>query len=62
ANGLVEARAVFDLTSFRRQTFEFFAGRVVYHLRPDGESFRIVRKAIYLVNNDGFLPNMTFLL
>ncbi|MET0251185.1 MAG: aromatic-ring-hydroxylating dioxygenase subunit beta [Novosphingobium sp.] len=62
ANGLVEARAVFDLTSFRRHTFEFFAGRVVWHLRPGGESFRIVRKAIYLVNNDGFLPNMTFLL
>jgi benzoate/toluate 1,2-dioxygenase subunit beta len=60
--GLVEARAVFDLTSFRRQTFEFFAGRLVYRLRPEGDSFKIVRKEIYLVNNDGHLPNMTFLL
>lgn len=62
AEGLVEARAVFDLTSFRRQTFEFFAGRLAYRLRPDEESFKIVRKEIYLINNDGHLPNMTFLL
>jgi len=45
-DSLVEARAVFDLTSFRRHTFEFFAGRLVYRLRPECESFRIVRKDI----------------
>lgn len=61
-DNLVEARAVFNLTSFRRQRFEFFAGRLVYRLRPEGESFRIVRKEIFLINNDGHLPNMTFLL
>lgn len=60
--GLVEARAVFDLTSFRRGSFEFFAGRLIYLLRPEAEDFRIVRKEIYLINNDGHLPNMTFLL
>lgn len=61
-DGLVVARAVFNLTAFRRQTLEMFAGRLVYFLRPEGESFRLVRKEIYLVNNDGYLPNMTFLL
>lgn len=61
-DGLVVARAVFTLTVFRRQTLDHFAGRLVYTLRPEGESFRMVRKEIYLVNNDGYLPNMTFLL
>jgi 3-phenylpropionate/cinnamic acid dioxygenase small subunit len=60
--GLVEARAVFNLTAWRFKTFNTFAGRLVYLLRPEGESFRIVRKEIYLINNDGHLPNMTFLL
>lgn len=61
-DGLVVARAVFTLTAFRRHTLDQFAGRLVYKLRPEGRSFRIVRKEIYLVNNDGYLPNMTFLL
>jgi 3-phenylpropionate/cinnamic acid dioxygenase small subunit len=61
-DGLVVARAVFTLTAFRRHTLDHFAGRLVYRLRPEGASFRIVRKEIYLVNNDGYLPNMTFLL
>lgn len=61
-SGLVEVRATFNLTAWRQEKLDTFAGRLVYHLRPEGESFRIVRKEIYLINNDGYLPNMTFLL
>lgn len=61
-DGLVEARAVFDITAFRRDVFDFFAGHVVFHLRPVDDGFRIVRKEVHLINSDGFLPNMTFLL
>jgi 3-phenylpropionate/cinnamic acid dioxygenase small subunit len=61
-SGLVEVRATFNLTAWRQEKFDTFAGRLVYHLRQEGESFRIVRKEIYLINNDGYLPNMTFLL
>jgi 3-phenylpropionate/cinnamic acid dioxygenase small subunit len=61
-NGLVEAKSVFNLTAFRRNVMETFAARVVHHLRPAGDSFRIVRKTVYLVNNDGYMNNMTFLI
>lgn len=61
-DGLVEARAVINITAFRYERFDIFVGRVVYRLRPAGDSFKMVRKEIYLVNNDGHLPNMTFLL
>lgn len=61
-NGLVEVRSVFNLTSFRRHKFEIFAGRQVHLVRPVADSFQIVRKTVYLVNNDGYMSNMTFLL
>lgn len=62
STGLVEARAVLNLTAWRSEKLDIFAGRLVYHLRPEGQSFLMVRKEIYLINNDGYLPNMTFLL
>ncbi|RJG00635.1 aromatic-ring-hydroxylating dioxygenase subunit beta [Noviherbaspirillum sedimenti] len=60
--GLVEAKSVFNITAFRRNVMENFAARVVHHLRPIGGGFKIVRKTVYLVNNDGYMNNMTFLI
>jgi 3-phenylpropionate/cinnamic acid dioxygenase small subunit len=59
---LVEVRSVFNITEFRRQKFHHYAGRQIHHLRAEGDSFKIARKTVYLVNNDGFMHNMTFLL
>ncbi|SCW66245.1 3-phenylpropionate/cinnamic acid dioxygenase, small subunit [Sphingobium faniae] len=60
--GLVEVRSVFNLTAFRRDRFEIFAGRQIHVLRPVENRFEIVRKTVYLVNNDGYMSNMTFLI
>lgn len=62
SDGLVEVRSVFNITAFRRGVMDTYAARVVHHLRPKGESFLIVRKTVYLVNNDSFMSNMTFLI
>jgi 3-phenylpropionate/cinnamic acid dioxygenase small subunit len=61
-DGLVEVRSVCNITAFRRQTIETLAARVVHRLRADNEGFRIVSKTVYLVNNDGYIGNMTFLI
>jgi benzoate/toluate 1,2-dioxygenase subunit beta len=61
-DGLVTARSVFNLTAFRRHRIDIFAGRQAHVLRPrDGGGFGMVRKTVYLVNNDGYMTNMTFL-
>lgn len=62
ADGLVEARSTFNLTAFRRDVMEIFAGRQVHRLRREDGDFRIVAKTVYLVNNDGYIGNMTFLI
>jgi benzoate/toluate 1,2-dioxygenase subunit beta len=61
-DGLVTARSVFNLTAFRRHRVDIFAGRQSHVLRrrTDG-AFGMVRKTVYLVNNDGYMTNMTFL-
>ncbi|HEX2494924.1 MAG TPA: aromatic-ring-hydroxylating dioxygenase subunit beta [Steroidobacter sp.] len=61
-DGLVEVRSVCNITAFRRQIIETLAARVVHRLRPYGDGFRIVSKTVYLVNNDGYIGNMTFLI
>ena len=61
-DGLVEAKSVSNITGFRRNVMETTAAHVVHHLRPVGDSFRIVRKTVYLVNNDGYMNNITFLI
>jgi 3-phenylpropionate/cinnamic acid dioxygenase small subunit len=59
---LVRAYSVFNLTAFRRHKFEIFAGRMIHDLRPNGDDFSIVAKTVFLVNNDGYMSNMTFLI
>lgn len=61
-DGLIEARSVAQITAFRRHQMDTFAGRVVHRLRQrPGGGFEIVRKTVYLVDNDGYMHNMTFL-
>jgi len=62
ADRLVEVRSVFNLTAFRRDVTEIFAGRQEHRLRPVADGFEIVSKTVYLVNNDGYIGNMTFLM
>lgn len=62
-NGEVMAHSNFNLTEFRRDEQNVYAGRVTHKLRPrDGGGFEIVYKKVALVENDGFLGNLTFLL
>jgi hypothetical protein len=43
--------------------FETFTGHVVHLLRPVSGvvRFEILRKTVFLVNNDGIIGNLTFL-
>jgi len=61
-DGLVEVRSVVNITAYRRHEMQTFAGRVVHLLRRHETAFRMVRKTVYLVNNDGYMSNMTFLI
>jgi 3-phenylpropionate/cinnamic acid dioxygenase small subunit len=51
----------FNLTELRRGQQDTFAGRTIHTLRPDGESFKMVRKKVLLLNNDEVIDNLTFL-
>ena len=62
ANDETHARAVFDLTEVRVGKQRTIAGRSVYHLRREGEDFRIAYKKVELVANDDVLDNLTFLI
>ncbi|MGE0826562.1 MAG: aromatic-ring-hydroxylating dioxygenase subunit beta [Candidatus Binatia bacterium] len=61
-NGELVVYSKFNLTALRRSHMDTFAGRVVHRLRPDGDSFRIAYKKVLLINNDGVINNLTFLL
>jgi 3-phenylpropionate/cinnamic acid dioxygenase small subunit len=52
----------FNLTELRRDRLTTHAGRLTHHLRVVGGELRIARKKVILVNNDGYLGNLTFLL
>ena len=60
-DGLVEARSVSTITAFRLGRLDIFSGHVLHRLRPVGDSFRIALKKVDLVNNDGVISNLTFL-
>jgi len=60
--GVVDVNSVVHIMAFRRDTVEMLGARVVHQLRRHGESFKIVRKTVYLVNNDGYQTNLTFLI
>lgn len=60
--GLIEARATFHLSEYRRNRMTTYAGHTLHWLRPQEDSFRIVRKEVHLINNDDYLPVMTFIM
>ena len=61
-NGDVKVVSNFNLTEIRHSKQDTFAGRTFHHLRPDGDSFKMVSKKVLLVNNDEVIDNLTFLI
>lgn len=62
-DGTVEARSNFVLGELRRGRQDVFIGRTLHRLRPDGAGgYRIAEKKVLLLNNDGFIDNLTFLI
>jgi benzoate/toluate 1,2-dioxygenase subunit beta len=62
SEGEVIVNATFNLTSLRRGRMDIFAGRSIYKLRRDGDSFKIAYKKVLLINNDEVIHNLTFLI
>jgi 3-phenylpropionate/cinnamic acid dioxygenase small subunit len=60
--GELLVHSVFNLTALRRRRMDVFAGRSVYRLRSDGDSFKIAYKKVLLINNDEVIHNLTFLI
>ncbi len=59
---LVTVTSSLVVTEFRRGRQHLHAGRCRHELRRAGEDFEIVLKKIELINNDGFLGNLSILL
>ena len=47
----LEVHVNWNTLYYRMQTAEQFFGRATYRLRPDGESWKIVRKHVVLLND-----------
>ncbi len=60
-DGTVTTWSNFALGEFRRGKQDVFVGRTIHKLRPEGDSFKIVFKKVLLINNDGYIDNLTFL-
>jgi benzoate/toluate 1,2-dioxygenase subunit beta len=60
--GELLVHSVFNLTALRRRRMDVFAGRSIYRLRSDGDSFKIAYKKVLLINNDEVIHNLTFLI
>jgi benzoate/toluate 1,2-dioxygenase subunit beta len=61
-DGALEISSALIVAEVRRNTQNVFAGQVEHQLVPEGESFRIRRKVVRLVNSDVPLGNVTFLI
>lgn len=62
SDDLVHVDSVFSVTEFRRGRQFVHAGRYRHHLRREGGDLRIVLKKVELVNNDGYLGNLSVIL
>jgi benzoate/toluate 1,2-dioxygenase subunit beta len=60
-DGNVIAQSNFALGEFRRGAQDIFVGRTMHKLKPEGDSFKILFKKVLLINNDGYIDNLTFL-
>ena len=63
SDGLIEVGANFQATEVRVNvnTPFFWHGRYIYHLRPEGDDFKIRLKKVLLLNNDQEMTQLTFL-
>jgi 3-phenylpropionate/cinnamic acid dioxygenase small subunit len=61
ADGIVATWSNFTLGEFRRGTQDIFVGRTMHKLRPEEASFKIVFKKVLLINSEGYIDNLTFL-
>jgi benzoate/toluate 1,2-dioxygenase beta subunit len=61
ADGVVTTWSNFALGEFRRGGQDIFVGRTLHRLRPEGDSFKILLKKVLLINSDGYIDNLTFL-
>ena len=62
AEGTVRVRCAQHLSEFRNGRDRAYVADVTFSLRPEGESFRILEKAVLLGNSTDALAGMTFLL
>lgn len=62
SGSLVKVDSVFIVAEFRRDRQMIHAGRYRHHLRRNGESLLIVLKKVELINNDGYLGNLSLIL
>jgi benzoate/toluate 1,2-dioxygenase subunit beta len=60
-DGTLTSWSNFALGEFRRGKQDVFIGRTMHKLSPEGDSFRIIFKKVLLINNDGNIDNLTFL-
>jgi benzoate/toluate 1,2-dioxygenase subunit beta len=61
ADGTLTTWSNFVLGEFRRGKQDMFAGRTMHRLRSEGDSLKILHKKIFLINSDGYIDNLTFL-
>ncbi|MDP3136321.1 MAG: aromatic-ring-hydroxylating dioxygenase subunit beta [Burkholderiaceae bacterium] len=52
----------FQLIEYRHGQYHQWAGRTVHLLRAEGESFRIAMKKVLLIDNDGPIDTLAFLI
>ena len=62
ANGELIIGSTLQVVEFRNEKQRLYAALVEHRLRPAGESFRIAHKRIDLVNSEGELDGIAFLL
>jgi len=61
ADGIVTTWSNFALGEFRRGAQDVFVGRSMHKLRPEGDDFKILLKKVLLINSEGYIDNLTFL-
>lgn len=58
----VTVRSNFVITEARKGRIKVWAGHADHRLVPDGSGYRISAKKVVLLDNDQFLPSMSFIL
>ena len=61
ADGDIRVRNAQTLIEYKFDRHRTFAANVEWALRPDGDSFKIVQKAVRLINGGDSLTGLTFL-